>query len=538
MTAGSKVNSYFLVEVPRPGGKLTEGAIGTPLFINPLLAISDVDKDLTRLVYSGLLRVGPDGRYLPDLAEKFELSEDGSRYTFTLKNNLYFHDGEPLESDDVAFTVNLAKDEAIKSPRRANWEGVTVETPDPKTVVFILRQPYAPFLENATLGILPKHLWKNIPANQFSFSTLNIEPVGSGPYQFAGAARNEDGAYLYHDFKAHKDFALGEPYINKIRIRYYGNEEEEVEAYRSGQIESAGSLSPSVAARIKEKGARLETANLPRVFGVFFNHNKAEIFANQAVRKALNLAVNRETIVKEVLAGFGQPLEGPIPRASAGFAPATPQTRDFEERLEEAKRILEEDGWKFDEETGVLTKLQKKKQKMNLEFTLSTSNSRELKQAAELLRDNWARLGARVELKFFEIGDLNQNVIRPRDYQALLFGEILGRFSDPFAFWHSSQRLDPGLNIAFYTNSSVDKMLESARTTTDEKERLQKLAEFQTEIEKDIPAVFLYSPDLIYLAPRKVRGIELGMISDSSERLLNIHRWYIYTDKIWKIFAD
>src|SRR5690606_32882866 len=123
------------------------GLIGSPRFINPLLATSDTDKDLTALIYSGLLRIGPDGSLIPDLAESYEISDDGLTYTFTLKPNLTWHDGRKLTARDIVFTVNLAQNENTRSVKRPIWDGVTVEQSGEKTIIFRLNQPYAPFLE-------------------------------------------------------------------------------------------------------------------------------------------------------------------------------------------------------------------------------------------------------------------------------------------------------------------------------------------------------------------------------------------------------
>ena len=167
-------NSATSVTIPARGGSLTEGLVGPVRFVNPLLALSGPDKDIGALVYSGLMRATPEGKLIPDLAERVEISEDGTVYTFTLRPALTFHDGAPLTSADVLFTIARAQDPEIKSARRADWEGVSAVAPDPRTVVFTLPHAYAPFLENATLGILPKHLWESVSAEEFPFS---IDPT-------------------------------------------------------------------------------------------------------------------------------------------------------------------------------------------------------------------------------------------------------------------------------------------------------------------------------------------------------------------------
>ena len=173
-----------------------------------------------------------------------------------------------------------------------------------------------------------------------------------------------------------------------------------------------------------------------------------------------------------------------------------------------------------------------------MEFSIATANTLELKAAAKIIKENWESLGAKVTLAFFDASDLNQNVIRPREYDALFFGEIVGRDLDLFAFWHSSQRNDPGLNIALYTNIKTDKLLESARGLSSREARIEKYKEFATELEHDAPAAFVYSPDFIYIVPSELQGIDLRAVTIPSDRFLNSNRWYVETDRVWKWFTS
>lgn len=525
-----------MVEVPAYGGSFTEGIVGIPRFINPLLAISDADRDLTSLAYSGLMRATTNGTLVPDLAASYEISDDGTIYTFTIKDNAVFHDGTPVTADDIIFTVTKAQDSTLKSPKRANWDGVAVEKIGDQSIRFKLKQPYAPFLENTTIGILPKHIWDNVSVEQFNFSQFNIEPVGSGPYRVKNITRDKSGIPISYDFSSFKNFALGRPYINDITIRFYQNEEELTSALAKGDIESLDAVSPQIANELSEKGDRIIRSPLPRVFGIFFNQNQAPIFTDSAVRAALNTAINRAAIIETVLYGYGTAIDGPIPPGSLGYAEPEKIPGDNAEQLQKARDILEKDGWKPGRE-GIYEK-KVKKTTQRLSFSLSIPNVAELKSVAEMLGGTWRALGADVEIKIFEAGDLNQNVIRPRKYDALLFGEIVGRDTDLFAFWHSSQRNDPGLNIALYASSVTDKLLEAARSISDNDARAAKYIKFQNEIKRDMPAIFLYSPDFVYLLPERVRGVKLNSIATPSERFLNSNEWFIETDSVWKIFTN
>lgn len=526
-----QINAETLVEVPARGGAHSEGVVGTPRFINPLLSFTEADRDLTALVYSGLLRNDPDGGLIPDLAESYSVSPDGKVYTVLLRDDATFHDGEAVTADDISFTVAKAQEPSIKSPRRANWEGVSVLKVSDREVRFTLRQPYAPFLENLTMGILPEHLWRSVENEQFPFSELNIEPVGSGPYTISSIERDSSRVPKSYTLRSFDDFALGEAHIRTFRLIFFRNESDLVEAYVRGDVDAVNSISPENIARMDGIGTLYESP-LMRIFAVFFNQSQRDVFANKEVRAALEAAVDRDALITEALGGYGSAITGPLPPARiATAADSFPGS----ERITAAAEILERAGWKKNAESIYEKKV--KKVTHTLSFSLATSNTGELKSAAEYLKSAWESLGARVELKIFEIGDLNQNVIRPRKFDSLLFGEIVGRELDLFAFWHSTQRNDPGLNVATYVNSAGDRLLEEARRATDASVRAQKFDAFVAEIQKDIPAVFLYTPSLLFATRDDVSGVRLGALSGASERFLNVHEWYTERDLVWSLFA-
>ena len=529
------INTHLLVDVPSRGGTLTEGIVGSPRFINPLLAVSDADEDLTSLVYSGLLKATPEGTLINDLSKEYTISEDGLQYTVTLKDDIYFHDGEPITTKDVEFTIKHAQDSMLKSPKRINWLDITVQKINDKQIAFILKQPYSPFIENLTMGILPEHMWKNLDSDQFAASIFNTEPIGSGPYKVHSVERNSGGLPTFYELTPFKDYALGEPYIKRIILRFYTNEDELIEAYKNGDIDSLNGIPPQEVEQIITKDTRTEQSPLPRVFGVFFNQNQAPVFVNKEVRMALNVAVDKEHVVREVLHDYGTPIDEPLMLPQEDMLATEASSTPIVRGTDAAISILTKGGWVLNSETGIMEKTIKG-EKSPLAFSISTGNAPELKQTALILQEQWSKIGADVDIKVFETSDLNQDIIRPRKYDALLFGEIIGRDFDLYPFWHSSQRNDPGLNIAMYANIKADKLLEEMRATTDTAVKKEKYHAFADLISEDVPAVFTYSPDFIYLVPNKIKNLKLGSAVTPSERFMNIYEWYIETNKVWKIF--
>ncbi|MDQ3075884.1 MAG: ABC transporter substrate-binding protein [bacterium] len=531
------INKSFMVEVPMEGGSITEGIMGTPRFVNPVLATSDADKDLVSLIYGGLMRKNNDGTLVPDLAEKVDVSEDGLTYTFVLKSEIFFHDNTPVTTNDVVFTIDKVKDGVLKSPLKANWDGVGIEKVDEKTIKFILKQPYASFLENVTLGIMPLHIWGDSPVE---LNAANIDPIGTGPYKVANVKKQSSGIVDYYELTSFNKFSLGKPYIKKITLKFYQNEEELLNALRGGSVDQISSVTPSNALKLKEEEYRIESSVLPRIFGLFFNQNQNQIFTDKNVVRAIDLAIDKDKIVREVLSGYGVVIDDPIPPNMIEYQKTGAETTySHEENIAKAKDILGKEGW-IKNENGFLEKTvteNNKKTVKNLEFSISTGNAPELASSAQLIKNDLEIIGINVEIKTFEVGNLNQIVIRPRKYDALLFGQIINHESDLFAFWHSTQRKDPGLNVAMYTNAKVDKILEDAFVTIDENSRIKKYAQFEEEVRKDLPSVFLYSPDFIYVVSKNIKELSIDHIVSPRDRFLNAYLWYTKTDNVWEVFS-
>ncbi len=524
-----QLNKSFLVEVPAFGGNFTEGLIGSPRFINPVLAISDTDKDLSALIYSGLLKSSDKGNLALDLAESYEIKENGTVYDFILKDNVYFHDGKKVTADDVIFTINKILDPIVKSPRKASWEGVVVEKMSDREIKFNLEKSYAPFLSALSLGILPKHIWEKVSSEEFPFSEFNINPVGSGPYKVEKISRNSGGIPSIITLSSWKKYTPERPKIKTIVFKFFQSETELIKAYNEETVTSLSGPSPVMTQKISVNKNFIGEVSLPRVFGVFLNQNTASIFLNQEIREALEMATPKKRIVDEVLLGFGKILNGPTPDR------VEENTQRASGDIETARAYLLKTGWKENKD-GILEKKTKTGAAV-FSFSISTSDSPELKKAAEILQEAWQKIGALVSIKVFEAGDLSQNVIRPRKYEALLFGEMVGTESDLYPFWHSKERNDPGLNISLYANITVDKTLEEIQKETDAQSIVAKKEIVFAEIKKDVPAIFLFSPQLIYIPGREVKNISIKNVSSPSERFISVDKWFIETDKVWKFFV-
>ncbi len=530
------INKSFLVDIPHQGGSVSEGIVGTPRFVNPVLAISDSDRDLTMLVYSGLMRKNPEGTLTPDLAEKYTVSENGLEYIFTLKKDLEFQDETPITANDVAFTISKIKDPIIKSPKKANWDGITVDVIDSQTIKFTLKQKYAGFLENTTIGVLPEHLWKDLTPEEFGLSKLNIQSFGSGPFSIKNISESNDGIPQYYELRGFKKFALGEPYLKTLYIKFYAGEKELIDALKSGSVDAINEITPSEAQKLENSRYTISTTPLPRVFGLYFNQTEAPIFTDKNVRKAISLVIDRKAIINDVLSGYGTEINSPLPPGLLNRGEISEGDKPhFDQDLAQAETLLKASGWNKNS-LGIWEKKDKKETK-TLSFSIATSDTPELKNTAMMIKDALVAFGISTEVKVFEIGTLNQSIIRPRKYDALFFGQIVNHETDLYAFWHSSQRNDPGLNIAMYTSAKVDSLLENAGTTLDDDKRTKLYSDIEKEIQNDMPAVFIYSPDFIYIHRDKILGQTINKITTPAMRFTDVYSWYREIDHVWKIFA-
>lgn len=538
-----RISAFASVEVPADGGVITEGEVTPARFVNPVLAVSQADQDIAALVYSGLMRAMPDGTFVPDLARSYSVSSDGTVYTFTLRDDVTFHDGQSVTADDVLYTVSLAQNPDVKSLRRADWESVSVSSPDAHTVVFTLPHAYAPFIENATMGILPKHAWGDTEASELPFSTLNTHPIGTGPFKMKSVKTDSTGAVTRYDLVPFARFALGKPHLSRISFAFFDNSDDMMSAYNAHHIDSIAALSPADMITIKNTDAHVVMAPLPRVFGVFFNVGKNAALADASARAALDAAVDKPALIATVLNGFGAPLSGPIPPGVLDDTPPAQSTdlhaassttlQQNESSVNAARALLTKGGWSWDDGSKIWTK-----NKTTLSLKLATADSPELVATAQEVAKAWRAAGVEVAVQIYPLSEFNNTILRPREYESILFGEVVGRDADLFAFWHSSQRNDPGLNLALYANTKTDAILSQARTANNERDRAKLYRQFAETLAQDTPATFLYAPTFLYIIPSELKGVAIGALTAPSERFLNVYQWYTETQRVWEFFAS
>lgn len=529
-------SSYLASTVSEPafGGRYVEGLVGQPRFINPALSITnEVDMDLTRLVYSGLLKFDEREQLVPDLASGMpQVSADQKQYTVKIRGNVSWHDGQPLTADDIVFTVRLIQNAVYQSPLRLNWNKVEIQKIDDLTIQLTLKEPSAPFMENLTLGILPRHIWEGVEPANFGLSKYNLRPIGSGPFVVKQVKKSDEGEIKSIVLGANSGYFPHRPYLDEVEFKFYQSYDDLIAAYHGKDILGLGYVPFDKKVYVeKSSDINLYPLSLPRYQAVFFNPAKSQALSDQNVRAALAQSLNRREIIDQVYSGAAQPTYGPIPSSLPGYNPGVEQANLL--NPENAKKLLTAAGFVSQEGATQLKKTGKDSE-LPLEFTLTTDNFPINVKTAELLQKQWEAVGFKVNLQILTLGELQQNYIHPRAYEALLFAESVGGDPDPYPFWHSSQRLDPGLNLAMYANKEADQLMLDARTNSDPSYRASRYQRFQELVVNDVPAVFVVNSLYIYGVSARVRGINLSNIVDQSQRFLDIQDWYVKTKRMWK----
>lgn len=300
-------HNSFLITVPAPGGALAEGIIGAPKSINPVLAVTDTDIALTRLIYAGLMKETASGDIIPELAESYTLSPDSQTYTFTLRD-AKFHDGKKLTSNDVLFTVEKLQNSALNPAHTSYWSLIGVETPDEHTVVFSLPAPRADFLRRLTIGILPAHVWTEISDEAFATAPENVQPIGAGAFELV-RTDSEKGIARKLVFKRNPRYVLGAPLLKKLSVHIFSNQRELMNAMHEGELDFTLALTAGTVGTSKENDYTVLPVKSATEATLYHLRGDGGALANAAFVTVLAEYIDKERIIAIVENGYGTPLE-------------------------------------------------------------------------------------------------------------------------------------------------------------------------------------------------------------------------------------
>jgi len=507
---------------PIRGGTIIEGIVGRVSVLNPLYAqTSQADHDISSLIFSGLIKTDRGREFLPDLASSWEVLDKGKTYIFTLRDNVKWHDGEKFDASDVVFTFKVIQSDGYKGLLKSSWQGINVTALSPTTVEFKLPNPSTFFLSQLTLGIIPEHLFAHLPVVTIGDADNNTKPVGTGPYKLASAVNTRNAISLV----VNENYYDKLPLIDKIVFYFYDSEKILLTTLQSGAITSAGFSSLPTMKNLKLPRINKYVYQLPQYKAVFINQMGGNAaLADKAVRQALALTTNKTQIIRDVIGNDAIVVDSPI---LPGFWGYLPTVKKYPFDFIAARDLLHKNGWQDKNKDGYLEKGNAK-----FSFTLSFKNDTANTKIAQILASDWSAIGAEVILKPYETSELLDTVIRPRSYDALIFGQNLGSDPDPYVYWHSSQTRDPGLALSIMYDKDIDNNLELARLSSNINKAIGYYHNFQKSFAELVPAILLYQSNYTYLVEDKVKGVTAEInLSDLSDRFINISEWYIKSQK-------
>ncbi len=529
---GEQPGRIQVVATPRPsqGGIYTEALVGSMQRLNPLLDFNNsADRDVDRLLFSSLLKFDSRGLPQADLAESWGISQDGTIYNVTLRENAVWHDGMPVTSDDVLFTISMLKTGggAIPADLSEFWKNVEAKGSG-KTIQFRLTEAFAPFPDYLTFGILPRHLLVDNTPDSMANLPFNLQPVGSGPFQFERLIVSENqirGIVL----KSFKDFYGPKSLLSQVVFLYYPDSASALQAYRDQRVQGISEITlDALPAALEIPDLAVYTARKPELTMVLFNLKDPEsnFLQNIEVRKALAAAINRQWIVDRILGSQAMLAEGPIfPGTWASFT--------------DLKSIV------YDEQTAKIKLIQagyvlaspndtiRSKNEVQMKFTMLYPDNELHKAIAEAIQRDWSLVNVQVDLEPVSYSDLINQHLANRSYQAALVDLNFSRYPDPdpYPFWDQVQATG-GQNYSQWDNRMASEYLEQARVTSDIGERTRLYRNFQIIFNEEQPAILLHYPVYSFGVSRQMEGISMGPLLDTSDRFGTILNWYLISKPV------
>lgn len=507
-----------------PGGIYTEALIGSMGRLNPMLDWNNsADRDINRLIFSSLMKFDSRGLPQPDLADSWGVSADGTIYNFSIRSNALWHDGTPVTSDDVLFTIELIKSSASLFPQDIKdlWSQIEIKRLDEKTFQFKLPEPFAPFLDYVTFGVLPKHILESVPVDQLASVDFNLQPIGSGPYKFERLI-TAGGQITGVSLIANENYYMAPPFVEQVVFRFYPNSQTAFEAYQQGEVLGVSQLSSDVLdSALQEPNLSVYSSRLPQMGIVFLNLNNPSVpfLQNEKVRRALMLGINRNVIVSHILKGQAIIANSPILPGSWAYYDGIEQ---FPYDPDTAMQLLTDEGY--------LGGDVRSKDGQQLVFTLLHPDDEIRTRIAQSIQNDLALIGVRINLQAVSYDSLVNDFLTPRNYEAALVDINTSRTPDPdpYLFWHQSEATG-GQNYSQWDNRTASEFLETARTSANFDDRARLYRNFQVVFSQQVPSIPLYYPVYSYGVDVQVQGVQVAPLYDVSDRLALINEWYLVT---------
>ena len=482
---------------PVPGDTLVVGAIGDARTLIPILASDSASADICGLVFNGLVKYAPDLTLTGDLAERWDVEEDGLVVVFHLRRNVRWQDGAPFTARDVRFTYERLIDPSIPTPYSGDFERVeSLEVVDDHTVRVRYKEPFAPGLASWGMWMMPQHL---LESADWQTTPLARRPIGTGPFRFR---RWKTGESI--ELTANPDSFEHRPHLDRYFYRIIPDQATMFLELSTQQLDLS-SVTPLQYRRQTDTPffqQHYRKFRYPAFGYTYLGYNLNDTrFSDRRVRQALNAAINKEEIIEGVLMGLGRVSTGPFPPESWAYNSAvTPAPHD----PAKARALLAEAGWTDSNGDGWLDR-----NGAPFAFVLLTNQGNDQRQkAAEIIQRRLKEIGVQVEIRVVEWSAFLSQFIDTRNFEAILLGWGLSRDPDLFDIFHSSKTKPGEFNFAGYHNEEVDALILKGRRTFDQERRAAIYRRIHALIYEDQPYTFLYVPDALPVVHSRVRHVE------------------------------
>jgi peptide/nickel transport system substrate-binding protein len=496
-------------------GTYAEAVLGPVNSLNPLFASTSAEQSASALMFSRIFNYDTTGHVNYDLATDMKINDSKTVYTIKVRSDVKWHDGIQLTANDIAFTVGLLKNKAVRS-NISGWDDIGVKAQDDTTVVFTLPAVYAAFPHALTFPILPEHLLKNIEPASIRQSSFSTSPIGSGPFKlrFVQDIDAANGRKIIH-LARNTDYYKGVPKLDRFQLHVYGTKDSIVKAISTAEVNGAVDLSVTDLSKINP--TRNQIKREPIDSGVYALLNTTSpLLQDKAIRQALQVGTNtqaiRDSLAKDTPALYlpfiASQVTGDIPKA-----PGYDQVN--------AKKILDDAGWKLEGTT-------RKKNGVELKLNVVTTKDSDFEKVLEKLVGQWRDLGISITTNVVDQSDISQSILQHRNFDVLVYQLLLGADPDVYAYWHSSQIGELGRNVTNYSNPISDDALASGRSRVEPELRNAKYLTFARQWLSDIPAIGLYQSTLQYVSTDSVHAFnDKNVLVSPTDRYADVIYWSV-----------
>ncbi len=517
--------------VPSSGGVYSEALIGSSNRLNPVLDYANpADQDVSRLIFSSLLRFDDRGLPINDLVESMGISQNGQNYNISLRENALWHDGQPVTSEDVIFTVELLRSEDLPVPEdiRSLWETVEAEALDEHTLQFRLPEPFAPFLDYLTFGILPQHLLGDLSPEEIIDAQYNLQPIGSGPFKFDQFLVDGDqitGVAL----SAFEDYYADPAFIEQFTFKYYPDPQAALTAYQDGEVLGISRVTNDILpGALQEPDLNMHSGQVPLLSIIFLNLDNPQVpfFQDVEIRRALLMGLDRQRMIAQLNDGQATLAHGPIFPGSWAYYDGIEK---IEYDPETAIQILRTAGYTI---PASGSPVRTNEEGQSLSFEMIYPAGEKFEALAQNIASDWEQLGVEANLQAVDPDELMEGYLDPRTYEAALVDINLTRSPDPdpYPFWDQAQ-ITGGQNYAKWDDRQASEYLEEARVQLDRAERSRLYNNFQVRFASELPALPLFYPIYNFGIDQRVNGVTMGAIYEPSDRFANVTKWFLIAER-------